>query len=180
MHGGTITIRPRDHQAPAGDVIAGNALLYGATGGALFLRGAAGERFGVRNSGAIAVIEGMGDHGCEYMTGGTVINLGRTGRNFASGMTGGAAFLLTSSAIGQPLDAQDWARVEALLARHWKLTGSPLAASLLGEGATAALRFRKVAPAASEAGARQPLVTVDRSAELGDRDVLVGGVRHEN
>ena len=94
MHGGTITIRPRDEQAPTDDVVAGNAILYGATGGAMFLRGAAGERFAVRNSGAVAVVEGIGDHGCEYMTGGTVVNLGSTGRNFGSGMTGGVAYVL--------------------------------------------------------------------------------------
>src|SRR5215204_2606334 len=108
MHGGTIAIRPRDEQAAHGDVIAGNALLYGATGGSMFVRGAAGERFAVRNSGALAVVEGLGDHGCEYMTGGTVLNLGSAGRNFASGMTGGVAYLQHSSELGVAIDAQDW------------------------------------------------------------------------
>jgi hypothetical protein len=72
----------------------GNTCLYGATGGSLFVRGRAGERFAVRNSGALGVLEGMGDHGCEYMTAGTIVSLGRTGRNFGAGMTGGLAFIL--------------------------------------------------------------------------------------
>ncbi len=76
------------------NIIAGNTILYGATGGELFLRGRAGERFAVRNSGGAAVVEGVGDHGCEYMTGGTVVVLGPTGRNFAAGMSGGTAFVL--------------------------------------------------------------------------------------
>jgi glutamate synthase domain-containing protein 2/glutamate synthase domain-containing protein 1/glutamate synthase domain-containing protein 3 len=183
MHGGTITIRPRDEQAPTDDVVAGNAILYGATGGAMFLRGAAGERFAVRNSGAVAVVEGIGDHGCEYMTGGTVVNLGSTGRNFGSGMTGGVAYVLTTAALGEALDLQDWSLLESLLARHWKLTGSPLAASLLGEGTAAAMRFRKLQPtarSAAQAGAREPVVAVDRGVEVGDREVFLSGVRHEN
>lgn len=73
----------------------GNTCLYGATGGSLYVRGRAGERFAVRNSGALGIIEGMGDHGCEYMTAGTVISLGKTGRNFGAGMTGGLAFIIS-------------------------------------------------------------------------------------
>jgi glutamate synthase domain-containing protein 2/glutamate synthase domain-containing protein 1/glutamate synthase domain-containing protein 3 len=183
MHGGTISIRPRDEQTRTGDVIAGNALLYGATGGAMFLRGAAGERFAVRNSGALAVVEGLGDHGCEYMTGGTVVNLGSSGRNFGSGMTGGVAYMLTPGALGEALDLQDWSLLESLLARHWKLTGSPLAASLLGEGTAAALRFRKLQPggrSADQAGHREAVVAIDGGVEIANRQVLVGGVRHEN
>ena len=81
-------------------MIAGNVCLYGATGGELFVRGLAGERFAVRNSGADAVVEGVGDHGCEYMTGGTVVVLGAIGRNFAAGMSGGTAYLLDPSGAG--------------------------------------------------------------------------------
>jgi len=183
MHGGTITIRPANEQAPTGDVVAGNAVLYGATGGAIFLRGAAGERFAVRNSGAVAVVEGIGDHGCEYMTGGAVVNLGFTGRNFGSGMTGGVAYVLTTATLGQPVDLQDWSLIESLLTRHWQLTGSPLAASLLGEGPAAATRFRKLQPgarSAAETGGREAVVTVDGGVEVGNGDVLVGGVRNEN
>ena len=91
MHGGRIIITPSIYQENAS--AAGNTCLYGATGGKLFVSGTAGERFAVRNSGALAVVEGTGDHACEYMTGGTVVILGETGINFAAGMTGGAAFV---------------------------------------------------------------------------------------
>src|SRR5204863_2415398 len=84
---------PAARFAAEDNVIAGNVVLYGATSGEAFLRGVAGERFAVRNSGAIAVVEGVGDHGCEYMTGGRVVVLGRTGRNFAAGMSGGIAYV---------------------------------------------------------------------------------------
>jgi glutamate synthase domain-containing protein 3 len=186
MHGGTISIRPRDDgEARSGDVRAGNAVLYGATGGSLLLRGVAGERFAVRNSGAAAVVEGIGHHGCEYMTGGMVVNLGHTGRNFGSGMTGGIAYVRADITPGlrggDALDAQDWSLVESLLSRHWQLTGSPLAAALLGEGFAAAAHFRKFAPAAasSEAGARNALIALDRRVELRERDVLVRRVGHQ-
>ena len=91
-------MRPRDgmgeHFAAEQNVIVGNTVLYGATRGRAFFRGLAGERFAVRNSGACAVVEGVGDHGCEYMTGGRVVVLGPTGRNFAAGMSGGVAYVL--------------------------------------------------------------------------------------
>ena len=96
LSGGRVIVRPAE-DAPfvaEDNIIAGNTILYGATGGEVFLRGRAGERFAVRNSGAAAVVEGVGDHGCEYMTGGTVVVLGPTGRNFAAGMSGGTAFVL--------------------------------------------------------------------------------------
>ena len=91
-----IALRPPDDAAFRAEenVIAGNTILYGATRGRAFFRGVVGERFAVRNSGAIAVVEGVGDHGCEYMTGGVVVVLGRTGRNFAAGMSGGVAYVL--------------------------------------------------------------------------------------
>ena len=91
MHGGRIIVIPRIYQEGAAAI--GNTCLYGATGGKLFVAGIAGERFAVRNSGALAVVEGTGDHACEYMTGGTVVILGETGINFGAGMTGGAAFI---------------------------------------------------------------------------------------
>src|SRR5690606_13432589 len=95
ISGGRIIVRPpRESRRPAEEnIIAGNTLLYGATGGEVFLRGVVGERFAVRNSGARAVVEGAGDHCCEYMTGGVVVVLGRTGRNFAAGMSGGVAYV---------------------------------------------------------------------------------------
>ena len=96
LSGGTIAITPPDGTTFAAEenVIVGNTVLYGATAGRAFFRGLAGERFAVRNSGADAVVEGVGDHGCEYMTGGHVVVLGRTGRNFAAGMSGGIAYVL--------------------------------------------------------------------------------------
>src|SRR5262249_29736938 len=96
LSGGTLVLRPARTAKFAAEenIIAGNVILYGATGGNAFSRGAVGERFCVRNSGATAVVEGVGDHGCEYMTGGRVVILGSTGRNFAAGMSGGFAFVL--------------------------------------------------------------------------------------
>jgi hypothetical protein len=128
-------------------VIVGNTALYGATGGALFARGLAGERFAVRNSGARAVVEGCGDHGCEYMTGGAVVVLGPTGRNFAAGMSGGVAYVLDKDQTFrarlnpemvelEPLvDESDLYLVYGLIEDHVRLTGSsvgPPAARQLG------------------------------------------------
>ena len=117
LSGGRVVLRPdpRATYPAERNVIAGNVLLYGATSGEAFVRGAVGERFAVRNSGARAVVEGVGDHGCEYMTGGTVVVLGPTGRNFAAGMSGGTAYLLdvnptrinTELVDLDPLDPED-------------------------------------------------------------------------
>jgi glutamate synthase (ferredoxin) len=146
LSGGRLIVRPpaeatfRAHE----NVIAGNVALYGATGGEAFIRGVAGERFAVRNSGAVAVVEGIGDHGCEYMTGGRVLVLGRTGRNFAAGMSGGVAWvhdpdggfagrcnpeMVGLEPLGGVPDEAD--EVRELLARHRALTGSERAASML-------------------------------------------------
>jgi glutamate synthase domain-containing protein 3 len=125
-------------------VIVGNTLLYGATGGRAFFRGLAGERFAVRNSGAQAVVEGVGDHGCEYMTGGCVVVLGPTGRNFAAGMSGGIAYVLDEhkelarrcnmGMVGfEAPSADDAAELKALIAEHEQRTGSPLAARVLAQ-----------------------------------------------
>ena len=117
LSGGRIIVRPPRDAAFAAEenVIIGNVALYGATGGDAFVRGVAGERFAVRNSGANAVVEGVGDHGCEYMTGGRVIVLGRTGRNFAAGMSGGVAHVLDtdgSFALNCNIDMVDLERLE--------------------------------------------------------------------
>jgi glutamate synthase (NADPH/NADH) large chain len=156
LSGGRITMRPHpDAQfAAEQNIIAGNVILYGATSGEMFLRGVVGERFCVRNSGALAVVEGVGDHGCEYMTGGRVVVLGRTGRNFAAGMSGGIAYLLD----GDPrrinvemvdlegLDDDDRAFLADVLSRHHAETGSTVARALLADWDAAVSRFVKVMP----------------------------------
>ncbi len=155
MSGGRIVVSP-----PADDagepVLLGNTVLYGATGGELLCAGSAGERFAVRNSGATAVVEGVGDHACEYMTRGTVAVLGRHGRNLGAGMTGGEAFLLDPDerllndelVVLTPLEQQDADRLQRLLERHVRATGSARATGLLDEWELSLGRFRKVAPRA--------------------------------
>jgi glutamate synthase (NADPH/NADH) large chain len=156
LSGGRITVRPNpDAQFTAEDnVVAGNVILYGATSGETFLRGVVGERFCVRNSGALAVVEGVGDHGCEYMTGGRVVVLGPTGRNFAAGMSGGIAYLLDVN-IGRinpemvdldPLDDSDRAFLHDTVSRHHAETGSTVAKRLLSDWESAVDRFGKVMP----------------------------------
>jgi len=144
---------------PEESILVGNVVLYGATSGEVFLNGIGGERFAVRNSGATAVVEGVGDHGCEYMTNGTVIVLGTTGRNFAAGMSGGRAFVFDdqgdfssrrcnkASVDLEPLvNDADVAEVRALLERHRDYTGSPRAAWVLEHWAEAQPKFIKVFP----------------------------------
>ncbi len=159
MDGGEIVIRPPDQATYRWEesVIAGNAVLYGATGGSLYAAGRAGERFAVRNSGAHAVVEGVGDHGCEYMTGGTVVVLGETGRNFGAGMTGGIAFVLDETgtfrrrynpqlvAVG-PLTAEDEAVVREIIRRHADKTSSRKAAAVLDRWDHYGALFARVAP----------------------------------
>ena len=156
MGGGLIIVRPRDDDA--GDpVLVGNTVLYGATGGQIFVAGRAGERFCVRNSGASAVIEGVGDHACEYMTGGTVVILGDFGYNVGAGMTGGQAFvydpynLLAARLNRQLVDARviddaQAAELEFLVEEHRRLTGSVVADALLNDWAHALRSFWRVAP----------------------------------
>ncbi len=148
LSGGVLAVRPREGMAAdfkaEENVIVGNTLLYGATGGRAFFRGLAGERFAVRNSGARAVVEGVGDHGCEYMTGGCVVVLGATGRNFAAGMSGGVAYVLDErkelakrcnmGMVGfEAPSAEDAAELKALIAEHEQRTGSPVAARVLAQ-----------------------------------------------
>jgi len=156
MSGGRIVVSP-----PTGDAgepcLVGNTVLYGATGGELFCAGSAGERFAVRNSGAVTVVEGVGDHACEYMTRGTVVVLGDHGRNLGAGMTGGEAFLLDPDerlvndelVTLLPLDRSDAERLVELLERHERATGSPRAAVLLAERETSLARFRRLVPRAA-------------------------------
>jgi glutamate synthase (NADPH/NADH) large chain len=156
LSGGRIVVKPFD-EAPFvahQNIIAGNVLLYGATSGEMFVRGVVGERFAVRNSGATAVVEGVGDHGCEYMTGGVVVVLGPTGRNFAAGMSGGVAYLIdldlrrvnTGMADVEELDDEDRALVESLVRKHASETGSRLAAEMLADWPATITRFSKIMP----------------------------------
>ena len=133
------------------NVIVGNTVLYGATRGRAFFRGLAGERFAVRNSGAWTVVEGVGDHGCEYMTGGRVVVLGPTGRNFAAGMSGGVAYVLDEDGpfakrcnmgmVGfDELSEADAIELRAMIEEHQRRTGSPVAAAPAGRVGGAARR----------------------------------------
>jgi glutamate synthase domain-containing protein 2/glutamate synthase domain-containing protein 1/glutamate synthase domain-containing protein 3 len=165
MHGGEIVVRPHPRQrGRAHQVLAGNTALYGATGGRLFVAGRAGERFAVRNSGATAVVEGIGDHGCEYMTGGTVVVLGPVGVNFAAGMSGGVAYVLDpgdrlgarcnpEATTVAAIDARDRQVIRALVEAHLRATGSRVARQLLRAGDEALAGFRKIAPEVVEAPA---------------------------
>ncbi|HUK96412.1 MAG TPA: hypothetical protein VLV46_02065, partial [Gaiellaceae bacterium] len=159
LSGGVIAVRPPEDAAFAAEesVIVGNTVLYGATAGRAFFRGLAGERFCVRNSGASAVVEGVGDHGCEYMTGGRAVVLGPTGRNFAAGMSGGVAYVLDEDGTFasrcnlelvalDPLDEADEEALWLLVSEHAERTGSPVAARLLSDWETALARFVKVMP----------------------------------
>ncbi len=150
---------PRDAgYVPEENVIVGNTLLYGATEGRAFFRGKAGERFAVRNSGASAVVEGVGDHGCEYMTGGRVVVLGPTGRNFAAGMSGGLAFVwdpegtfeqrVNPSMLDQleELTSEDQEELRALLEEHAQRTESTVAQGILDRFDEAVSEFVKIFP----------------------------------
>ncbi len=173
LSGGRIVIRPHADFSPdpSHNIICGNTVLYGATEGEAFFRGVGGERFAVRNSGAMAVVEGVGDHGCEYMTGGTVVVLGMTGRNFAAGMSGGIAYVLDEddsfagrcnlsmvtleyvlpadqAPVGEPRhrDMEDEVQLKALIEEHGRRTGSAKAKSILANWDHYRARFVKVYP----------------------------------
>jgi len=181
LSGGRIIIRP-----PAGssfraeeNIIAGNVILYGATSGEVFLRGIVGERFCVRNSGAIAVVEGVGDHGCEYMTGGRVVVLGQTGRNFGAGMSGGIAYVWDPTDVFpgrvnpemidlDELEDDDLEWLRDRIARHYAETSSPVAERILARWDDARDEFVKVMPkdykrVLAEQAAREP----DEAAVVG-------------
>ena len=156
LSGGRVVVRPHpDAPFRAEDnIIAGNVILYGATGGEAFIRGVVGERFCVRNSGATAVVEGVGDHACEYMTGGRVVVIGPTGRNVAAGMSGGVAYVL-DLAEGRlnremvdldPLEDEDRAFLREVVTRHAAETASTVAATLLTDWDANVERFSKIMP----------------------------------
>jgi glutamate synthase domain-containing protein 3 len=161
LSGGRISVQPspKFRGEPAENIITGNVVLYGAIAGEAYFRGVAGERFAVRNSGARAVVEGVGDHGCEYMTGGTVVVLGQTGRNFAAGMSGGFAYVLDADGdfvkrcnpamvdlepVAEKSD--DEASVLRLIENHARYTGSKRAQELLDKWPQYRARFVKVFP----------------------------------
>jgi glutamate synthase (NADPH/NADH) large chain len=181
LSGGRITVRPHEDAQFVAEqnIIAGNVLLYGATSGEMFLRGVVGERFCVRNSGALAVVEGVGDHGCEYMTGGRVVVLGPIGRNFAAGMSGGTAYLLDLATDPvmrgrinmemvdlDPLDDEDRALLADAVQRHHAETGSAVAHALLADWDSAVERFGKVMPKDFKR-----VLTAQAEAERDGRDV---------
>jgi glutamate synthase (NADPH) large chain len=159
LSGGRVIVHP-DRRATfvaEDNIIAGNVIGYGATSGEIFIRGVVGERFCVRNSGATAVVEGLGDHGCEYMTGGRAVVLGRTGRNFAAGMSGGIAYVLdvdgnladrvnTEMVVIEDLDDDDRGWLAETLRRHHEFTASTVAERLLADWSVGAAKFRKVMP----------------------------------
>jgi len=160
LSGGRIVVQtpPGSPFDPADNIIVGNTLLYGATAGEVFINGLAGERFAVRNSGAVAVVEGVGDHGCEYMTGGVVVVIGRTGRNFAAGMSGGVAYVLDEHQLFDTLCNLDMVDLEPLwladderllrelIRRHHQWTGSQQAARILDNWQEMFGKFVKVMP----------------------------------
>ena len=160
MSGGRIVVCPPPEAGfvPEENIIVGNVVLYGATGGQVFIRGVAGERFCVRNSGVRAVVESVGDHGCEYMTGGVVVVLGKTGRNFAAGMSGGNAFVYDESGdfetrfnpgladLEAVADSQDISTLKGMIQEHLTHTGSKSAQLILAQWDESLSRFKKVMP----------------------------------
>jgi glutamate synthase (ferredoxin) len=160
LSGGKLIVYPprRSTFVPEANIIIGNVALYGATSGEAYVRGVAGERFCVRNSGVLAVVEGVGDHGCEYMTGGRVVVIGRTGRNFAAGMSGGIAYVLDVDGMFERrcnhemvdlealIEADDIACVQNAIMKHAALTGSTYAERLLSNWADLQQRMVKVMP----------------------------------
>lgn len=171
MCGGEIVVRPPAHCPfdPAENTIMGNTVLYGATGGSLFANGRAGERFAVRNSGALGVVEGLGDHGCEYMTAGVVVVLGPIGKNFAAGMSGGEAFVLDvqgdlSRRVNQemvrlqPLQPDHEQRLREIVELHLSQTDSPGARQILEDWPQAKSRFVHVVPHLPADGPAEPVV----------------------
>ena len=162
LSGGKVIIKTPEEATfvEENNIIAGNTILYGATSGKLFLNGSVGERFAVRNSGAMAVVEGVGDHGCEYMTGGIVVIIGKMGRNFAAGMSGGIAYVLDEDnsfndkcnmemvEIEENLDSDDMEVIDSLLKEHYKYTDSTKAEKILNQWNVYKTKFKKVIPTA--------------------------------
>ena len=164
---------------PSENIIVGNVAFYGATNGESYIRGQAGERFCVRNSGAKAVVEGVGDHGCEYMTGGMAVILGETGRNFAAGMSGGVAYVYDKARSFPArcnmemiefdvLDAEDNQTLKTMIENHLKYTGSDVAKSILSNWDSAVKDFVKVMPSDYKA------VLLKRKSQ-GNKEAVING-----
>ena len=185
LSGGRVVIYPHAESTFAAEdnMIVGNVVLYGAVRGQAFFRGQAAERFCVRNSGAHAVVEGVGDHGCEYMTGGRLVCLGSTGRNFAAGMSGGIAYiwdhektLLQNCNLGmvelESLEAEeDIAEVRELISLHHKYTNSPVAEKILADWDTCVGQFVKVMPTDYKR------VLLEQKQKLQEEDAQLSGVQ---
>ena len=190
LSGGRLIVYPPEASTfvPEENILVGNVVLYGATSGEAFFNGVAGERFAVRNSGATAVVEGLGDHGCEYMTNGLVVVLGKTGRNFAAGMSGGIAYVLDESGefvqyrcnkasvdLEQVFDPHDQEMLQTLIYRHFDLTGSPRAKRILESWNSMLPKFVKVFPHEFKRVLRKSVQheTVARHAVAGSRPVNI-------
>jgi glutamate synthase domain-containing protein 3 len=159
LSGGKVIVHPPEESTivPEENILIGNVVLYGAVSGKGFFRGVAGERFAVRNSGAQTVVEGVGDHGCEYMTGGTVVVLGKTGRNFAAGMSGGLAYVWDRDKDFEihcnkggvdlvPLEEEDISVLKNLIQEHQQYTDSAVAQSILDDWENTVTQFIKIYP----------------------------------
>jgi glutamate synthase (ferredoxin) len=172
MGGGVIAIRPYKEDASDDAVLAGNTICYGATGGKLFVAGRVGERFCVRNSGATAVVEGAGDHFCEYMTGGVAVALGPVGWNAGAGMTGGVAYLTdwrqlnADSVVAREVPAEDAHELRALVEEHQRRTGSRRAAAILADWVEALRSFRQLVPVAA---VQAPAVAEPAPSEVAEK-----------
>ena len=181
LSGGTLVVYP-DHRSTfkaEENILIGNVALYGATSGKAYFRGVAGERFCVRNSGAQAVVEGVGDHGCEYMTGGRAVILGPTGRNFAAGMSGGIAYVydpedtflsrcnLAMVELEKLVDPKDVEELKNMISEHHKMTGSTVAAAILAAWNTSLGYFRKVMPVEYRKALEKQAVPAGAGLEVG-------------
>ncbi len=185
LAGGKIIVKPFRGARfdPAQNIVAGNVILYGATGGEVYLHGLVGERFAIRNSGACAVVEGVGDHGCEYMTGGRVVVLGRTGVNFAAGMSGGIAYVFDEDGtfdgrcnldmvdLELATDPKDQAELRAMIERHHRYTGSRRAKDILDNWEDRLPYFVKVFPMEY----RRVLGQMSREDEATEREEVIHG-----
>ena len=184
LSGGVLSVRPPEGRTfvPEDNVLIGNTVLYGATAGRAFFRGLAGERFAVRNSGVEAVVEGVGDHGCEYMTGGRVVVLGPTGRNFAAGMSGGIAYVLdpegkfparcnTELVELEDCAGDDLEKVRALVEEHGRRTDSPVAERVLANWDELSGAWVKVMPMDYKRALREE---AERLAEEAGEPAVIG------